>query len=63
MVVDPTGTILYVSQGGYDRVDGFRIRSDGGLPDEPSTSTAPPTDAEGRSVSTFPDDVAIVPLP
>ncbi len=63
MVVDPTGTILYVAQGGYDRVDGFRIRSDGGLPDEPATSTAPPTDATGRSVATFPDDVLVVTLP
>lgn len=57
------GPILYVAQAGVDRVDGFRIRSDGGLPDEPATSTAPPTDAAGNSLVTFPDDVAIVPLP
>jgi hypothetical protein len=57
------GTILYVAQGGVDRVDGFQIRSDGGLPDEPRTSTAPPTDAAGNPLVTFPDDVAIVPLP
>jgi hypothetical protein len=64
MVADePNGQILYVAQGGYDRVDGFRIRSDGGLPDEPATSTAPPTDASGNAVVTFPDDVVIVPLP
>ncbi|MEB2284154.1 MAG: hypothetical protein OZ922_05695 [Myxococcales bacterium] len=63
MVVDPGGTILYVTQGGYDRVDGFRIRPDGGLPDEPVTSTAPPSDASGKSFSTFPDDAVIVTLP
>jgi len=63
MVVDPTGSILYVAQGGFDRVDGFRIRSDGGLPDEPATSTAPPTSASGGSLTTFPDDVVIVTLP
>ena len=57
------GPILYVDQGGVERVDGFRIRSDGGLPDEPATSTAPPIDAAGDPVVTFPDDVAIVPLP
>ncbi len=59
----PSGKILYVTEGGYDRVDGFLIRDDGGLPDEPVTSTAPPTDATGRSLDTFPDDIAIVPLP
>ncbi len=63
MVVDPTGSILYVAQGGYDRVDGYRIRSDGGLPNEPATSTAPPTTASGDSLTTFPDDVVIVTLP
>lgn len=62
-VDDPNGAILYVAQGGYDRVDGFRIRSDGGLPDEPATSTAPPTNAAGKALVTFPDDVAIVTLP
>ena len=59
----PTGGILYVTQAGANRVDGFRIRDDGGLPDEPVTSTAPRVDAEGRDIDTFPDDVVIVPLP
>jgi len=64
MVIDePTGTILYVAQGGLHRVDGFRIRPDGGLPDNPATSTAPAVDASGREFDTFPDDLAIVPLP
>jgi hypothetical protein len=64
MVIDePRGTILYVAQGGLDRVDGFRIQPDGGLPNEPATSTAPPVDASGHELSTFPDDVVIVPLP
>jgi hypothetical protein len=64
LIVDqPNGTILYVAEGGLDRVDGFRIRPDGGLEDEPTTSTAPPVNAEGRSISTFPDDLVIVPLP
>ena len=64
MVIDePTGTILYVSQGGLNRVDGFRIQPDGGLVDVPATSTALPVDAKGREFETFPDDVAIVPLP
>lgn len=59
----PTGTILYVAQGGLDRVDGYRIRDDGGLPDEPATSTGPPIDTSGNGLVTFPDDVVIVPLP
>ncbi len=64
LAVDETlGSILYVTEGGYDRVDGFRIQSDGGLPDEPVTSTAPSTDAAGNPLVTFPDDVAIIPLP
>jgi hypothetical protein len=64
LVIDgDLGTILYVAEGGLDRVDGFRIRSDGGLEDEPATSTAPARDVDGRSLSVFPDDVAIVPLP
>lgn len=62
-VDDPGGTILYVAEAGLDRVDGFRIRPDGGIDDEPVTSTAPPVDAEGGSISTFPDDLVIVPLP
>ncbi len=63
VVDDDLGNILYVAEGGLDRVDGFRIRSDGGLEDEPVTSTAPPRDVEGNPISVFPDDVAIVPLP
>jgi 6-phosphogluconolactonase (cycloisomerase 2 family) len=63
IIDEPNGTILYVTEAGLDRVDGFRIRPDGGLEDEPATSTAPPVDAEGRSISTFPDDLVIVPLP
>jgi hypothetical protein len=64
MAIDgPAGTILYVAQGGLDRIDGFRIRDDGGLPDEPATSTAPPIDTSGNGIVTFPDDVVIVPLP
>jgi hypothetical protein len=64
LVIDePNGTILYVAQGGLHRVDGFRILPDGGLEDEPVTSTAPPGDASGHDIDTFPDDVAIVPLP
>ncbi len=59
----PSGTILYVAQGGLDRVDGFRIQADGGLPDEPATSTASPVDPSGNGISTFPDDVAIILLP
>jgi 6-phosphogluconolactonase (cycloisomerase 2 family) len=63
VIDDPNGTILYVAQGGLDRVDGFRIRDDGGLPDEPVTSTAPPVDESGQSITSFPDDLVIVPLP
>jgi hypothetical protein len=64
MVIDGDGgPILYVAEGGLDRVDGFRIQADGGLPNEPATSTAPPTDAAGNPLVTFPDDVAIVPMP
>jgi hypothetical protein len=57
------GGILYVAQGGLDRIDGFRIQSDGGLPDEPATSTAQSVDGNGNDVHTFPDDVVIVRLP
>jgi hypothetical protein len=60
---EPSGTILYVAEGGYNRVDGFRIQPDGGLADVPVTSTAPPVDAAGQDINTFPDDVVIVPLP
>jgi 6-phosphogluconolactonase (cycloisomerase 2 family) len=63
VVDDPNGTILYVAEGGLDRVDGFRIREDGGLEDEPVTSTAPPVDDDGEDITTFPDDLVIVPLP
>lgn len=62
LIDEPGGTILYVAQGGLDRVDGFRIRPDGGLEDEPVTSTAPPVTANGHDFSTFPDDLVIVPL-
>jgi len=58
-----SGPILYVTQGGVDRVDGFRIQPDGGLPNEPATSTAPPVDAAGNPLDTFPDDVVIISLP
>ena len=60
---EPSGTILYVAQGGINRIDGFRIQPDGGLADNPATSTAPPVDAAGQDINTFPDAVAIVPLP
>ncbi|MEO6025696.1 MAG: hypothetical protein ABIR79_02370 [Candidatus Binatia bacterium] len=63
IVDEPSGTILYVAQGGFDRVDGFRIRPDGGLEDEPVTTTARPANADGHGFSTFPDDLVIVPLP
>lgn len=59
----PSGTILYVAQGGLDRVDGFQIQADGGLPDEPVTSTAPPVDSTGHGFVTFPDDVVVIRLP
>lgn len=63
LAIDDGGSILYVAQGGVDRIDGFRIQPDGGLEDEPVTSTVPPRDAEGRFFDSFPDDVVIVPLP
>lgn len=63
VVDDEVGSILYVAQGGLDRVDGFRIQSDGGLPDEPATSTAQSVDGNGDDIHTFPDDVVIVRLP
>ena len=63
LAVDDDGNVLYVAQGGVDRIDGFRIQPDGGLEDEPVTSTVPPRDAQGRFFDSFPDDVAIVPLP
>ena len=63
IIDEPGGTILYVAQAGLDRVDGFRIRPDGGLEDEPVTTTAPPANADGHGFSTFPDDLVIVPLP
>ena len=64
LVIDGDGgSVLYVSQGGVDRVDGYRIEADGGLEDEPITSTVPPRDAEGEFFDSFPDDVAIVTLP
>ena len=63
LALDPTRSVLYVAEGGIDRVDGFRIQPDGGLPDEPATSTAPRVDATGNDFSTFPDDIVIVTLP
>jgi hypothetical protein len=57
------GRMLYVAEGGLDRIDGFRIQADGGLPDEPATSTAPRVDDAGNDFSTFPDDIVIVSLP
>jgi len=57
------GAILYVAQGGFSRVDGYRIQEDGGLADLPATSTALVRDASGAVLETFPNDVAIVPLP
>ncbi|MDG2305322.1 MAG: hypothetical protein P8R42_11860 [Candidatus Binatia bacterium] len=51
----PSKTVL-VSQGGLDRVDGFRVREDGSLDEKPYTSTVPRT-------GTFPSDIAIKVLP
>lgn len=48
---EPTETI-FVSAGGLGRVDGYRVRSDGGLDDRPFTSTEP-------RPNTFPSDIAI----
>lgn len=48
---EPTETI-FVSAGGLNRVDGYRVYSDGSLDDEPYTSTEPRN-------GTFPSDIAI----
>jgi hypothetical protein len=63
LAIDHTAGTLYVAQGGLDRIDGFRIQPDGGLPNEPATSTAPRVDDAGNDFSTFPDDIVIVSLP
>ena len=64
MAIDePGGEILYVAQGGADRIDGFPILADGSLGALPMTSTAEVRNGAGDALDTFPDDVAIVPLP
>jgi len=57
------GNLLYVAQGGLNRVDGFSLADDGSIADLPLTSTAPVVDLQGRTVDTFPNDLVIVPLP
>jgi hypothetical protein len=57
------GPILYVAQEGLGRADGFLIREDGGIDSVPATSTAPTRRLNGAEINTFPDDVAVVPLP
>lgn len=55
----PDGTtekVVFVSLGGYGRVDGYLVEEDGGLADLPFTSTQPRRD-------TFPADVALKVLP
>jgi hypothetical protein len=59
----PAGPVLYVAQGGVGRVDGFRLLGDGGVESLPATSTSPLLGPAGARVDTFPNDVAIVPLP
>lgn len=63
LALDSTRSVLYVAEGGINRIDGFRVQPDGGLPNEPATSTAPRVDANGNDFSTFPDDIVIVSLP
>lgn len=58
-----SGTVLYVAQGGLGRVDGFRIRGDGGLEALPATSTRPVLGSQGQILDSFPNDLAIVTLP
>ncbi len=58
-----TGSIMYVAQEGLQRIDGFRIRPDGGTDNEPVTSTAPARAIDGRALDLFPNDVVIVTLP
>jgi len=54
---------LYVAEGGVGRVDGFRINADGSLPEVPVTSTGPMLGPTGKTIDSFPNDLAIVPLP
>jgi len=58
-----TGSILYVAQEGLGRIDGFRIRADGGTEEVPATSTARARGIDGRTLELFPNDVVIVPSP
>jgi YVTN family beta-propeller protein len=43
LAVDPTGTTLYVSRGGEDRVASYQIGDDGSLRDGPVITEAPPS--------------------
>jgi len=62
-VAPAPGNVLYVAQGGINRVDGFSLAEDGSISERPLTSTAPVFDTQGRTIDTFPNDVVIVPLP
>jgi hypothetical protein len=59
----PTGTLIYVAEGGLGRVDGFRILPDGGVDALPLTSTRVVLGNQGQILDTFPNDLAIVTLP
>jgi hypothetical protein len=59
----PSGTLLYVAEGGIGRVDAFGIQSNGGLNSVPDSSTAPVVGTTGRAISSFPSDITIIPAP
>ena len=64
LAIDPANAnTLYVAEGGRGRVDGFTIQPDGGLPTEPATSTGPMLGPTGKTIDSFPNDLAIVALP
>ncbi len=63
VIAGDSGNVLYVAQGGLGRIDGFSIEDDGSLSSYPATTSAPVVNARGQTISSFPNDVLIVPLP
>jgi hypothetical protein len=61
--VDGASSILYVTQAGFNRVDGYQLNSDNSIGDDPLTSTALPLTPDGREIDAFPDDLVFMPLP
>jgi hypothetical protein len=62
-VDEPNGNLLYVAEAGAGRIDAFLINPDGTLSRTPLSSTAPVTTTDGRTIDSFPNDIAIIPAP